>query len=164
MKRETLYTGDFLHLYRLDGRFEVVEHGAAVCVLVMDGSRVLGVRQFRPAIGAETWELPAGLVDEGETPEDAAARELAEEVRLGGRLELLTQFYTSPGFTDEKLYVYEAKELERQEGERDADEELRLEWREAEEIWRELSRGEIATSAPTALALVYALGRAGRLA
>jgi ADP-ribose pyrophosphatase len=163
MTRETLYNGNFLTLYRLDGRYEVVEHGAAVCVLAIDGERVLGVRQFRPAIGEETWELPAGLVDAGETPEAAAARELAEEAQLGGRLRLLSQFYTSPGFTNEKLYVYEASEVVEREGRTDEGEDIRIEWRDLAEIWRQVASGELNTSAPSALALAYALGRAGKL-
>lgn len=163
MTRETLYNGDFVTLYKLDDRYEVVDHGAAVCVLVLDGERVLGVRQFRPAIGAETWELPAGLVDEGETPEEAAARELAEEVKLGGRLTLLSQFYSSPGMSNEKLYVYEATEVSKRQGQTDEGEDIALEWRDPAEVWQQVASGEVNTSAPSVLALAYILGRAGKL-
>src|SRR4051794_701915 len=83
-----------------DGRTvqrEIVEHapGAAVVAVDADG-QVLLVRQPRPAVGMSMLELPAGLVDEGETPIECARRELAEETGYhAGHLEPLVEFYTS---------------------------------------------------------------------
>ena len=115
MTRETIYDGKVIRVSKLAGRWEVVEHVPAVAVLVLRGqgesTEVLLVSQARPAIGQKTWELPAGLVDEGETPQTAAARELAEEVGLGGTLTLLAEVFSSPGFTDEKVYLFGATEL-----------------------------------------------------
>ena len=102
MKRDVIYEGNILTLLTLDDRWEVVEHAEAVAVLALRGASILGVTQHRPAIGKPTWEVPAGLVDPGETPLQAAKRELAEETQLTGELSLLTQLYSSPGFTDEK--------------------------------------------------------------
>jgi ADP-ribose pyrophosphatase len=163
MKRETIYEGKILSLYKLENGYEIIKHQAAVCVLVLDGERVLGVRQQRPAINGETWEIPAGLVDEGEAPLEAARRELAEEVQLQGELRLITQAYTSPGYCDEKIFIYEASGLSPSEGEPEEEEDLALEWRDLKETWQAVREGRLQTSAPTALALAYALGRSGKL-
>ena len=93
---------------------EIVEHapGAAVVAVDADG-QVLLVRQPRPAVGTRLLELPAGLVDPGEEPIDTARRELQEETGFtAGHLELLAQFYTSPGFSTELLHIFVAAGLE----------------------------------------------------
>jgi ADP-ribose pyrophosphatase len=79
----------------------------------VDG-RALLVRQYRAAAGRELLEVPAGKRDvAGEPPEATAARELEEEIgRRAGRLQLLCEFFNSPGFTDEYTYVYLATDLE----------------------------------------------------
>lgn len=95
-------------------RYEVVEHPPAVAIVAVmrpDGQRpaVALVRQPRPAVGQETWELPAGLarVASGETPEAAARRELREEAGAeSGTWTELGQVYTSPGFTDERITLF----------------------------------------------------------
>ena len=75
---------------------------------------VILVRQYRAAIDRELLEIPAGKRDvAGEPPEDTARRELVEEVGMrAGRLELLAEFYNSPGFCDEHSFVYLALDLE----------------------------------------------------
>jgi ADP-ribose pyrophosphatase len=98
------------------GHFErdIVHHpGAVVVVPVTAAGRVMMVRQFRAAVGAELLEVPAGKRDvAGEPTEATAARELAEEVgRRAGRLELLARFYNSPGFSDELSWLYLARDL-----------------------------------------------------
>lgn len=93
---------------------EVVHHpGAVVVVPLLDHKRALLVRQYRAAVGAWMLELPAGKRDvSGEPTEVTAERELAEEVgRRPGHLELLGCFYTSPGFCDERTWIYLAKDL-----------------------------------------------------
>lgn len=161
MKRDVLYQGKILTLTTLDDRWEVVEHADAVCILALRGDEVLGVRQRRPAIGRDTWELPAGLIEPGETPHDAAERELAEETQLSGILTLITQVYTSPGFCQEKIYLFEADELRAASARPDDGEEVAVEWRPLRQTWQEVARGELATSAPTALGLAVALARRG---
>lgn len=157
--RKTIYDGHILSLVIQDNKWEIIEHAEAVAVLIMRGREVLGVMQPRPAIAQTTWELPAGLIDEGETPLEAAKRELAEEVQLTGDLELITQFYTSPGFTNEKLYVFEAKNLSEAYAEPDSDENIQLSWRNMDEIWEEIKQGKVAASSPTVLALSWARGK-----
>jgi ADP-ribose pyrophosphatase len=73
---------------------------------------VILIRQFRPAIGCELWELPAGSVDAGETPEAAAARECEEEIALvPQRIERLRGLYPAPGFCDEELIFFRVSDL-----------------------------------------------------
>ncbi|MGL4608902.1 MAG: NUDIX domain-containing protein [Trueperaceae bacterium] len=156
MNRKTIYQGHILSLVIQDSKWEIVEHAEAVAVLILRGREVLGVMQPRPAISQTTWELPAGLIDEGETPQEAAKRELAEEVQLTGDLELITQFYTSPGFTNEKLYVFEAKNLSEAYAKPDSDENIQLSWRDVDEVWEEIKAGKVATSSPTVLGLSWA--------
>jgi len=93
---------------------EVIRHpGAVVVVAVTERRSFLLVRQYRAAVGGELLEVPAGKRDvQGEPPELTAERELAEEVgRRAGRLEFLTRFYNSPGFTDELTHLYLARDL-----------------------------------------------------
>jgi len=161
MQRNVIYQGKILTLVTLDNRWEVVEHADAICVLALRGDEVLGVRQHRPAIGRDTWELPAGLLGPGETPIEAARRELAEEAQLTGTLTLLTQSYTSPGFCQEKLYLFEATELSATSGRPDDGEEVTVEWRKLRKTWHEIACGILATSAPTTLGLAIALARRG---
>jgi ADP-ribose pyrophosphatase len=98
------------------GEFDrhVVHHpGAVVVVPVVDGEAVL-VRQYRVAAGRELLEVPAGKRDvDGEAPATTANRELVEEIGFhAGRLELLCEFYNSPGFCDEYTHLFLATELE----------------------------------------------------
>ena len=94
---------------------EVVLHPAAVAILpILSGDRVLLVKQYRHPIGDLLWEIPAGLIDPGESPLVAAKRELREET--GYEAEEWVEgvsFFTSPGFTDEKITLYDACNLVR---------------------------------------------------
>ncbi len=158
-QRNVIYTGHILTLVKLDGTWEVAEHAPAVAVLALRGRTVLGVEQYRPAIHRRTWEVPAGLVDDGETPEAAARRELAEETQLGGTLEFLTQVYTSPGFTNEKIHLFSARDLSPVEGHPEADEDLSIVWRDVDEVWEDVKAGRVASSGPSVLALSIAKQR-----
>lgn len=152
-----VFRGRIVDLVVIDERWEVVRHADAVAVLAVDAAgRVLGVRQERPAIGRATWELPAGLIDAGETPLRAAERELAEEAQLAGVLRPLAVGYVSPGFTDERVHLFEAHDLTIAAGRPDPGEELRIEWRDLDEVWAAASGGEVATSMVTLLGLRHA--------
>ena len=158
----TVFRGRIVELVVLDDRWEVVRHADAVAVLASDADgRVLGGRQHRPAVDATTWELPAGLIDPGERPEQAAARELAEEAQLAGTLRPLAAGYVSPGFTDERVHLFEATDLRPAPGRPDDGEELTLSWLDPADAWARAARGEFATSMVTLLGLRHALARRG---
>lgn len=165
LEREVLYRGRILNLVRLEGRWEVSENAEAVAILAYRESdnapQILGVRQRRPAIGQETWEVPAGLIDPGETPEVAAARELAEETQLTGTLQRVTQFYSSPGFTTEKIHLFEAADLRSAAATADPDEVLTVSWENPVTLWQHIREGQLASSGPTVIALMYLLARLG---
>ena len=94
---------------------DIVRHPGSVAVIPWDGREVHMMRQHRAAVGGPLLELPAGKRDvPGEDPAETARRECVEEVGLlPGRLTLLHQAYTSPGFTDEITWVYLAEDLSR---------------------------------------------------
>ena len=165
MTEAFIYDGRIIRVVKLEDRYEVVRHAAAVAVLIVrgDGAEVLLVSQHRPAVGARTWELPAGLVDEGETPEQAAVRELAEEVGLGGTLQKFAEVYSSPGFTDEKVYLFEATELFDYKLDGDEGEGFEFAWKPLRESFQKIAAGELQSSGPALLALTYALGKRGGL-
>jgi ADP-ribose pyrophosphatase len=99
---------------------DIVHHPGAVGVVPVHydesgaGPVVVFVRQYRAALGQSILEIPAGLRDvEGEAPDQTAQRELGEEVGLrAGRLEKLCEFFTSPGISDERIWIYLALDLE----------------------------------------------------
>jgi ADP-ribose pyrophosphatase len=118
---QDLYRGRVVHL-RLEevelpnGRsttLEIVRHrGAAAVVAVDDQKQVVLIRQFRHAAGGFIWEIPAGVLEPGEAPVACAHRELEEEVGLrAGRMEELGSVLTAPGFCDERISLYLARDL-----------------------------------------------------
>jgi len=126
---------------------EVVRHPGAVGVLVMDeeGS-ILMVRQGRHAVSNHLLEIPAGKLEANEDPWECAKRELEEETgyRCGG-LELLTAYYSSPGFCDEKVHVFLGADLEKvsEAPEADGDEPISIEWLSEEEAVSAVFDGRI---------------------
>jgi len=93
---------------------EYVDHTGAVAILALDDrDRVLLIRQYRHAIGTREWEIPAGLLDvAGEAPVIGAQRELAEEADVvAGEWNLLSDFYSTPGGSNEAIRIYLARGL-----------------------------------------------------
>jgi ADP-ribose pyrophosphatase len=92
---------------------EVVHHpGSAVIVPIFDDGTIGLVRQYRHPAVRYLLELPAGTLRRGEVPEEGAARELEEELGLVcGPLEKLSEFFVSPGFLEEKMWIYLATQL-----------------------------------------------------
>lgn len=114
-----------------DGRtvdLEIIRHpGAAAVVPVHADGTVTLVHQHRHAAGGMIYEVPAGVLDPGETPATCAARELAEEVQLQATdLEPLGVIHTTPGFTDERIWLFKATGLSEADGALDDDEYIRV--------------------------------------
>jgi ADP-ribose pyrophosphatase len=103
---------------------EVVRHpGAAAIVAIDDNDEVSLLHQFRHAAGGFIWEIPAGVLQDGEKPVECASRELREETGLiAGELESLGSILTTPGFCDERIYLFLARHCHATEQELDADE------------------------------------------
>ena len=94
-------------------QIEIVRHPPSVVVMPMtDDDHVMLVRQFRPSLGRELWECPAGSLNAGEAAESAAARECEEEIALvPGRIEQLAALFPAPGFCDEELIFFRVSDL-----------------------------------------------------
>ena len=124
---------------------EVVRHtGSVAAVAVDDQGRVALVRQFRYAVGEAIWELPAGRIDPPETPEAGIVRELEEEAGVRpARVEPIAFFYTTPGFCDERMYVFRATELTTVPARPEEDERIELRWFAPHEVDAMLDSGEI---------------------
>lgn len=141
---------------------EVVRHpGSAVIVPVFDDGTLALVRQYRHPAVKYLLELPAGSLSAPELPEKGAARELEEELGLvAGRMEKLSEFFVSPGFVEEKMWLYLATELTVTAQRLDADEVLdiiRLSFTRAFEM---IEDGEI-EDAKTIIGIMLAAKRLG---
>ena len=137
---------------------EVVEHRPSVVVVPIDadGNAIL-VRQYRYPAERVLLEAPAGVVEESETPDDCAMRELQEEVGFSSRdLRALGGFWMSPGYCTEFMYAYLAKDLVPSGLEADADESIEVERVSISRVSRLIRLGEI-QDAKTIAALLMAV-------
>jgi len=141
---------------------EVVHHpGSAVIVPVHDDGTVSLVRQYRHPAVRYLLEVPAGTLSNGERPEAGAARELEEELGLKAeRLEKLAEFFVSPGFLEEKMWVYLATGLTQGKAQPDEDEVLDLVRLPIGDALEMISSGEI-QDAKTIIGLILSAPRVG---
>jgi len=134
VKSEKIFEGKIINV-RVDtveldnqkyAKREIVEHKSAAAILaVNEKDQVLLVRQYRKAIENYLYEVPAGILNIAEEPKDAALRELKEETGyVAGKIDLLYEFYTSPGFSNEKVYLFKAEDLTFTATELDEDESI----------------------------------------
>ena len=139
---------------------EVVEHVGAVVVAALDDSECIYlVRQYRHPIGRLLLELPAGGMEAGENPLAAAKRELREEVGLEAKdWKSLGSFFSSPGFANEHLHAFLARELVETERDPDEDEDLVIERRKLGEVLGRLDEIPDAKSLAVLLLLQKGLG------
>jgi ADP-ribose pyrophosphatase len=141
---------------------DVVRHpGSAVIVPVHDDGTVVLVRQYRHPAVRYLLEVPAGTLADGERPEAGAARELEEELGLlADRLEKLSEFFVSPGFLEEKMWVYLATGLTEGKPNPDEDEVLDLVRLPIGDALEMITSGEI-QDAKTIIGLILAAPRVG---
>lgn len=124
---------------------ELIRHpGAAAVVPVTAEREVVLVRQYRYATGAWLHEVPAGKLDAGEAPEACATRELEEETGLvTGRLTPMGWIWTTPGFSDEKIWLFLATDLRQSSPSLQTDEVLHVKRMPLDEAIERATRGEI---------------------
>jgi O-acetyl-ADP-ribose deacetylase (regulator of RNase III)/8-oxo-dGTP pyrophosphatase MutT (NUDIX family) len=153
LKSKLAYEGKIVKL-RLDelllpdGRksiHETVEHRGAACAIpLLPDSRVVLVRQFRQATGEMIYEIPAGRLEEGEEPKECIERELMEEIGYrAGKLELLTFYYVSPGFSNEMIYIFRATELKEEKQDVKEHEPLEVVIFSLPEVFKMIKEGKI---------------------
>ena len=121
LSSEEIFDGVAIHLFRDEillpngnkGVREVIRHPGAVCVIpVTDDGDVIFVNQFRYAFNKVTLEVPAGKLEKGEDPLEAAMRELSEETGLSAKnVVYLGELYTTPALIDEVIHKYLATDL-----------------------------------------------------
>jgi ADP-ribose pyrophosphatase len=147
-----------------EGELEMVRHpgASAIVPFLSDPAgadpQIMLIKQYRYAALEFVWEIPAGRLDPGESPETCARRELQEETGCtAGTLEHMHTMYTTPGFTDEKIHLFLAYDLTRGEAAREADEFITV---EVMPLTRALSMVQDGTikDAKTALGILYAAG------
>lgn len=151
--RKILYRGSVVDLgietaQLPDGRsvdLEIVRHPGGAAVVAFDPERgVCLLRQYRHAGGGWLWELPAGKLDPGETPLATATRELEEEAGLRARdWHPLTQFLTTPGFCDEVIHLFLARQLQVVPANPQAHECIEVHWRSFADALAMAERGDI---------------------
>ena len=153
IESEQIYNGKVVQL-RVDtvslpdGRTkkrEIVVHpgAAAIVALMNDGEdkEVLLVEQYRKAVESKTLEIPAGTLEEGESPEECARRELIEETGFqASKMDTLTEFYPSPGFSSEIIHIFKASGLREVY---DVEAELPIRFVRLSELLMKIRNGEI---------------------
>lgn len=136
---------------------EVITHnGSAVIIPIINETEIILVKQYRHAAEKFLLELPAGSVEDDETVEECAFREVEEEVGMkAGKMEMLTEFYVSPGFLAEKMYIFLATELTQSQQNLDEDENLSIVKMTFSEAFEKVRNNEI-EDAKTMLGLIFA--------
>jgi ADP-ribose pyrophosphatase len=136
LEEELKYTGDFIKVVRTkvtlpdgrEGHRDIVRHpGAVAIVAIKDDGKILVVEQFRKPVEKELLEIPAGKLNKGEDPLEAAKRELKEETGYSCEdIQYLGKIATAPGFCDEYISIYKATGLTKGNTEFDEDEFINL--------------------------------------
>ncbi|WP_077367647.1 NUDIX hydrolase [Anaerosalibacter sp. Marseille-P3206] len=156
MKTERIYEGKILNL-RIDtvelpdkkySKREIVEHPGAVAIVALtDENEIILVKQYRKAVERELLEVPAGKLEIGEEPKETAIRELKEETGFTPKkIEYLLEFYTSPGFSNEKMYLFLASGLVEGEAQPEKDEYIEVKKVKLDDLIDMILKGEIMDS------------------
>jgi ADP-ribose pyrophosphatase len=136
---------------------EVITHPGSVVVLpVLPDGRILLIQQYRHATRQYLWELVAGRIDAGETPKVAAARELIEETGYRAkRLRVFMEFFPTPGFLEEKMFLLLAEGLTVGEAEPEEDEKIFSRAYKLKELEEMIRRGKLQDAKSIAGILFY---------
>jgi ADP-ribose diphosphatase len=146
------------------GELEIIRHPGAAAVIPFASDpagpdpTILLLHQYRYAADGKLWEIPAGRLEPGESPDACAQRELREEAGVtAGRLERLTTIWTTPGFTDEAIHLYWAGDLTGGSTAREADEFIEVVARPLSSVLAGIRDGEI-RDGKTVVAILYMSG------
>ena len=152
VSKNYIFNGKILNLRRDDITLpdgnpairEVVEHSGGSAVLCVKDEKVLLVKQFRYPYEEEIWEIPAGKINDGETPDQTAIRELEEEGGIvAERVVKLFDVYPTPAYTNEVIRIYKAEGLTETEVKLDQDEFLSCKWFTLKEAFDMIDNGKI---------------------
>jgi ADP-ribose pyrophosphatase len=153
---DTIREGDITYQ-----REVVHHHGSAVIIPVFEDGTIALVQQYRHPAVRYLLEAPAGTLELGEVPEEGAARELEEELGfVAGRIEKLAEFFVSPGFCEEKMWVYLATDLTETKQRLEADEILEVTRIPFSQALSMITTGEI-EDAKTIIGVMLAAPRVG---
>ncbi len=165
LESRRIYDGNVLNL-RVDTvatpsgthHWEVVEHSGAVVVIAMPSpTEMVLVRQYRHPLERETWEVCAGGIDPGESPEDAALRELREETGFRARsIRRLWSAYSAPGFCSELLHFFVTDDWETGETDFDPGEDITIATFPISRLFEMIARDEL-PDAKTQISVLWAL-------
>lgn len=124
---------------------EIVEHpGAVIIAAVTEDKKIVFIKQFRKPVEKVIFEIPAGLINRGESLESAAKRELQEETGyVAGKIHKSLDAYTTPGYSTEVIHYYLASDLKEGPQNFDEDEQVEVVLLSLEEAWQKILAGEI---------------------
>jgi ADP-ribose pyrophosphatase len=127
------------------GTREVVEHrGAAAIVPILDKNHIILVKQYRYAITSGLLEIPAGTLEQNESPDHCAARELEEETGYrSNELTKIMDFYVAPGYSTERIHVFLARDLVHTKMKTEEDEDISIESMPLENAIEKIRSSEI---------------------
>ncbi|TDO89414.1 ADP-ribose pyrophosphatase [Halanaerobium saccharolyticum] len=164
---ETIYEGNILKLYRDEVEFpnqhksarEVVEHSGGVSVLAEnEQGKVLLIKQYRYPVDEVIYEIPAGKLEVEEEIEECARRELREETGYTAeRFSKLFEFFPTPGYSTETIYIYQAENLKYVGRDLEEGEYIEVVPKTKTELKELLQAGKIRDS-KTLIAVMYYLG------
>ena len=166
VEKRYVYQGKILNLRKDDALLpdgkpcvrEIIEHSGGACALFVKDGKMLFVKQYRYAYGETVYEIPAGKLNAGEEPIKAAARELEEETGIRAKkLEHLFTVYPTPGYTNEKIYIYYALDGEQVCVHPDDGEFVERVWIPVEKVKEMLKSGEIKDAKTIIAAQAYFL-------
>lgn len=164
MKTEKIYEGKIINL-RIDtvelpdkkySKREIVEHSGSVGIIPIIEDYMILVKQFRKPVERNLLEIPAGKIEVNEEPRETAIRELKEETGYKGEdLEYLFEFYTSPGFSNERIYLFLSDNLVEGVPELEDNEHIEVKKVKIKDLVKMVDRGEI-TDSKTIISILYA--------
>jgi len=159
--KQLIHQGNLISLYkeRVELRsgnhthFDIVRHpGGAVIAAINDKGEICLLKQWRHAVGKTIWELPAGCIEVNEPPLETAKRELEEEAGVvASQWQDLGEIVTTPGFSNEVLYLYSARGLSAGQQKFDDAEVINAHWIPLEQAFEMAKNGEIIDAKTLAL-------------